>query len=226
MRTIKEWREEERPREKLMAKGAEALTEAELLALLLRTGDRGKDAVQSAREILEAAGGTIHGLASLSLDKLQSLKGIGVAKSLTIIAAVEIGKRICQTEAPVLPRIYSSKTVADIMSPIMRGLRHEECWIMYLNRSNKLISKERVSSGGVCATVVDIKIIIKKAIEKLASGIIMLHNHPSGTPYPGENDKKQTKLLREAASLMDIDLIDHVIIAGEKYYSFKDEGLY
>ncbi len=224
MKAIKEWQIEERPREKLEIKGAESLSNSELLAILLRSGTKTKNALDLAREILDQASGRLGMLTTMSIEKLTKARGIGKAKAITILAALELGKRLCTENADPFPQIISSRSVYEIMSPYMKDLLHEECWIMYLNRANKLISKEKMSTGGISSTIVDVKMIMKNAVEKLASGIVMIHNHPSGSCFPGEQDKKQTKALKEAASLFEISLLDHIIIAVNKYYSFSDEN--
>lgn len=225
VRKIKEWKEEERPREKMILKGAAALTQAELLAILIKNGVRGKStAFDIAIELLETGGGTLAGVAKLSYEKLLTINGIGPAKAVEILAVVEAAKRI--TSDTSVPRnIYSSKEVFALMKPLLKDLDHEECWAIYLNLANGIISKDRVSLGGIKATIFDVKIIIKKAVDKLASGIILVHNHPSGNRYPSEQDKLQTATLREAAHLLDIAIVDHIIIARGNYFSFRDEGL-
>ena len=226
LRKITEWCLEERPREKLINKGAEALTSAELLAIIIKNGVKGKsNAYDIALNILHEGGGTLAAVARLSFAKLISINGVGSAKAAEILAAIEISKRFI-TEMPSSKiNIYSSKEAAAIMNPILQNLDHEECWVIYLSTANTIISKERISIGGIKSTVIDVKIIIKKAIEKLASGLILVHNHPSGNRKPSESDIKQTEILRNAANLFDIILIDHIIITKGKHYSFCDEGL-
>jgi len=223
--SIKQWQEEERPREKLTIKGAAALSDAELIAIILGSGHKDETAVDVARNLISSNENSLRELAKLPVGKLMERKGIGPSKAIAITAVFEIAKRYSSTEIKSLAQIQSSAYAAKIISPILRDLSHEECWVMYLNRANKLISKERLSIGGVSATVVDIKIVIKNALDKLASSIILIHNHPSGNPKPGENDKVQTRLLKDAAALFDISLIDHLIIAGDEYFSFADDGI-
>lgn len=223
--TIKEWKEDERPREKMVAKGADSLSDAELVAILIGTGNRGESAVELARSLLQQQGNCLRALVSASVESLTSVKGIGKTKAASLLAAAEMGKRISTARTKDLLKIHSSQSAASIISPLLMDLPYEECWVMYLNRANKLISKNRLSRGGVTATVVDIKLIVKGALEKLASAIILVHNHPSGNAKPGESDKVQTKLLKEAASYFDITLLDHIIIAGDKYFSFADDGI-
>ena len=223
--SIKEWQEEERPREKLMSKGAGALDDSELLAIILGSGTKGQTAVDVAKRLLASGKNSYRELSKLTCEKLTEMNGIGPTKAVIIAALFEIAKRYSTAENMLLTQIHSSSGAAGLISPILRDLSHEECWVMYLNRANKLISKERLSIGGVSATVVDVKIIIKTALEKLASSLILVHNHPSGNSKPGENDKVQTKILKEAAALFDISLLDHLIIAGDEYFSFADDGI-
>ena len=225
MKAIKEWQAEERPREKMAARGAEALSNSELLAIIIRSGDNSKTAIDISRELLELSGGSLKELSLMAPEKMSSIKGIGPAKAITVAAAVELGKRIAIESSEELPTIYSSRAVADMMAPQMGGLLHEECWVLYLNRANRLIGKERISTGGIASTVMDIRIIAKKAVERLSSGIILLHNHPSGSVMPSAEDKRQTLALRKAVSLFDIDLLDHIIIGNGRYFSFSDEGI-
>ncbi len=222
---IKDWSAEERPRERILTKGAASLSDAELIAIILGSGTREENAVELARRLLKEYGNNLRSLSSAPVNGLTQIKGIGTTKAATVAAVSEISKRISSSQARDMPNIKSSSSAARLIGPVLRDLSHEECWVMYLNRANKLISKERLSIGGVSATVVDVKIIIRNALERLASSIILVHNHPSGNPSPGENDKNQTKILREAAAFFDISLLDHLIIAGDSYYSFADEGL-
>jgi len=223
--SIKQWQEEERPREKLRAKGPNALSDAELIAIILGSGTKDETAVDVARNLISSNENSLRELSKLPIERLIERKGIGPSKAIAITAIFEIAKRFAFIEIKSLTQIQSSAYAAKIISPILRDLSHEECWVMYLNRANKLISKERLSIGGVSATVVDVKIVLKNALEKLASSIILVHNHPSGNPKPGENDKVQTKLLKDAAALFDISLLDHLIIAGDEYFSFADDGI-
>ncbi len=222
--TIKEWQEEERPREKMMMDGAKSLKDSELIAILLRTGSKNETAVDLARKLLARADNSLNTLSKFSLKQLCETEGIGTTKATTIIALFELMGRVSSEIPDTKPQIVSSDSVVKIVAPLLKNLPHEECWVLYLNRANKLIGRERVSVGGVSATIMDTRLIIKKAVEKLASAIVIVHNHPSGNPYPGEQDKKQTRLLREAAALFDIALLDHIIIAGNKHFSFSDEA--
>lgn len=221
-KSIKDWREEERPVEKLMARGAGALTNAELLAVLIHTGSGEKSAVALAGEILDLAGNSLRDLSNTSKERLLAVKGVGTTKLASLTAAFEIGRRMT-SDSPATPTISCPKDVAGYMAPHFAGLDHEECWVIYLNRSNRVISKECISTGGISSTVMDVKIISKRAIEKMASGIIITHNHPSGNLRPGEQDMKVTASLKEALALLDIALLDHVIMGDNgKYFSFSD----
>lgn len=222
-KSIKTWNEEERPREKLMQQGAAALSNAELLAILLGSGTRTRSAVDLARELIAAVGGRLDALSRQTSQKLTAISGVGPAKATSVLATFELARRLAAEIPEDELTIRTSETVARMMSPRLRDLPHEECWVLYLNRGSRLIGKEQVSVGGMGSTVIDIKIIVKKAVERLASGIILVHNHPSGNPLPGEQDRRQTEALRQAAAVFDIALIDHVIISRRKYYSFSDE---
>lgn len=222
---IKDWKSDDRPREKMIDSGAASLSDAELLAILINSGTRELSAVELSRKILASCDNSLNKLSQYSFEMLCSIDGIGAAKATRLLALNELALRI-QYEKPLKREtITCSKSVADIFIPKLKNLTHEECWVIYLNRANKIISKERLSSGGVHSTIMDSRLIIKKAVEKLASAIILVHNHPSGNPYPGVQDKKQTALLKEAASLFEITLMDHIIIAGNNYYSFSDENI-
>lgn len=223
--SIKNWHISERPREKLLEKGVEALNETELLAIFIASGNREKSAIDIAQTLLKSCNYNLRELSTLNYQQLTKIKGIGPAKAATLLALFEFANRFLTTGKRELQGIRSSQYAAEVISPLLRDLPHEECWVLYLNRANKLISKERLSIGGVSSTVVDIKIVVKRALEKLASSLILVHNHPSGNPLPGEHDKLQTKLLKEAAALFDITLLDHLIIAGDDYFSFADGGL-
>lgn len=223
--TIKEWKKDERPRERLMEKGAASLSDAELIAIILANGSKGESALGLARKILKSSSNNLRELSKVSFEKLSTIKGMGPAKICSILSLFELSKRYMISSAKELEGVTSSLNAAKIISPLLRDLNHEECWVLYLNRANKLIAKERMSIGGLTATVVDVKIIVRNALEKYASSIILAHNHPSGNAQPGENDRLQTQLLKEASAVFGITLLDHLIIAGDSYYSFSDEGL-
>ena len=221
--SIKTWREEERPREKLMLQGATSLTDTELLAILLGSGTRRQTAVDLARNVLSHCGGRLDALSRMESKQLTGMDGIGPAKATAILATFELARRLAAELPEDELTIRTPETVARMMVPHLQNLPHEECWVLYLNRGRRFIGKERVSQGGLGSTVIDIKIIVKKAVDRLASGLILIHNHPSGNPYPGEQDRRQTEALKQAAAVFDIELLDHVIIGKKKYFSFSDE---
>lgn len=222
---ITDWALEDRPREKSIEKGMSSLSDAELLAILINSGTRNKSAVDLGRELLVKVNNNLNSLGKLSIAELKTLQGIGTARAVTIAAALELGRRRKLSEVPEVPQIKCSKDVADIFQPLLSDLPHEEFWILFLNRSNKVISRMKLSQGGVSGTVTDVRMVMKRAIECLASGIIVCHNHPSGNLNPSEADTKITQKIKEAGTLMDIQLLDHLIITDREYYSFADNGL-
>jgi DNA repair protein RadC len=223
---ITDWAEEDRPREKLMQKGTASLSDAELLAILIGSGNTEETAVELSRRIMKRAQGNLHELGKFSIDELiKNFKGIGEAKAITIVAAMELGRRRKLTESIVKKQITSSTDVFDIFHPILSDLPHEEFWLLILNRANKLVEQVKISQGGVSGTVVDARIILKNAIDKLASSVALCHNHPSGNKNPSNEDITITRKLKTAFETVDIELIDHVIISGNSYYSFADEGI-
>lgn len=222
---ITDWAVEDRPREKLIQKGTSSLSDAELLGILISSGTKDKSAVDLGRELLTLANNNLNSLGKLTIPDLKKLRGIGTARAVTIAAALELGRRRKLAESPEVPQIKCSKDVADIFQPILSDLAHEEFWILFLNRSNRVINRMKLSQGGISGTVTDVRIVMKKAIEYLASGIIVCHNHPSGNLNPSESDSKITLKIKEAGNLMDIQLLDHLIISDKDYYSFADNGL-
>lgn len=222
---ITDWAPSDRPREKLVEKGAAALSDAELLAILIGSGTRQKSAVDLGRELLSLAGNNLNSLGRLDIADLRTLHGIGEARAVTIAAALELGRRRKLAESPENGQIKSSADVFNIFQPLLSDLSHEEFWILFLNRSNKPLNRMKVSQGGISGTVTDVRIIMKKAVEHLASGLIVCHNHPSGNNNPSESDIQITRKIREAGSMLDVQLLDHIIIAGTTYYSFADNGL-
>ena len=223
---IKELFLDERPRERLLKKGAESLSNAELLAILLRTGTHDKNAVELARSLIGESEGHLGGLALMSIDKLLGMSGIGPTKAATLTAAFELGRRCAQENITIHKQAVCTPEVAyRIMIPHMRDLDHEECWVLYLNRSNHLIGKEMMTSGGLDSTIIDCKMIVRKALEKKASGLILAHNHPSGSALPGTADITQTMALKKALATCDISLLDPIVVARDSYYSFADEHL-
>lgn len=220
---IKELCPDERPREKLLQKGPHSLSDSELLAILLRNGTNGKNVIDVARELLNTAGGKLNNIAAMSLETKCRVIGIGPDKAAALSAAFELARRCAEEELNCKrTKISSPKTVYSLMLPHMRNLEHEECWILFLNKANFLIGKECLSHGGMESTVIDMRIILRKALEKKACGIILVHNHPSGSSIPGTADINQTRLLQTALKTCDINLIDHVVVANDNYYSFAD----
>jgi len=223
--SIREWSAEDRPREKFMNKGVQSLSDAELLAILIGSGTQNISAVELSKKILSAADNNLNQLGKFTLKDLVKNKGIGRVRALVILAALELGRRRKYAEAVEKKKISASKDVFDLFHPLLSDLPHEEFWILLLNRSNFIIDKSRISQGGLAGTVIDIRIILKNAIEKLACGLVLCHNHPSGNMKPSDSDKLITKKMKEAAVIMDISLLDHIIIAGNQYYSFSDDGI-
>lgn len=222
---ITDWALEDRPREKSLEKGMSSLTDAELLAILINSGTKNKSAVDLGRELLGKVNNNLNTLGKLSINELKSLHGIGTARAVTIAAALELGRRRKLADGPEVPQIKCSKDVADIFQPLLGDLPHEEFWILFLNRSNRVISRMKLSQGGVSGTVTDVRMVMKRAVECLASGIIVCHNHPSGNLNPSDSDSKITQKIKDAGNLMDIQLLDHLIITDREYYSFADNGL-
>lgn len=223
--SIPSWAEEDRPREKLLVKGRQALSNAELIAILIGSGNREESAVELSKRILSSLANDLHELGKVSVQELQKFKGIGEAKAITIIAALELGRRRKAAEPKKKKIITSSNEAYLEMQPFLDDLTHEQFWILLLSRSNQLLSKVQISSGGVSATVVDARLIFKPALESLASGIILFHNHPSGNLKPSHQDLEITKKLVTGAKSLDLKILDHLIISERGYYSFKDEGL-
>lgn len=222
---ITDWALSDRPREKLISKGISSLSDAELIAILIGSGNKNETAVDLSKRILLENKNNLNELAKLSLNDLENYKGIGEAKAITIIAALELGRRRNLHEAIERKKITSSKDAFEIFSPIISDLPYEEFWILLLNRSNKIIDKIRISSGGITGTIADIRIILKEAIMKNSTGIIVCHNHPSGNIKPSSSDIDLTKKIKSAAEIMDISVLDHIIVAENSFYSFADEGI-
>lgn len=222
---IKRWAAEDRPREKLALKGKSALSDAELIAILLGTGTSKRSAVDLAKNILQAVNNDLNELARLSVKDLMKIKGIGEAKAITIISALELGRRRKDFQAEERPKIGSSADAYEILKADLLDIPYEAFWIILLNRANRVIKKHQISQGGVAGTVADPKIIFKIAVEELACGIILAHNHPSGNLTASQADLELTRKVKESGKLLDIQVLDHLIIAGKKYFSFADEGL-
>jgi DNA repair protein RadC len=223
--TIKSWSPEDRPREKLLLKGKSALSDAELLAILLGTGTPTLSAVDLGKKILQDVGHDLHQLARHTVKDLIKVKGIGEAKAVTIIAAMELGRRRKELETGTKPKINGSQDAYQLLKSDLQDIPHEEFWVILLNRANRVVRKYQISQGGVAGTVADPKIIFKAALDDLASGIILAHNHPSGNLTASQADIDLTKKLVAGGRLLEIQVMDHLIIAGQKYYSFADEGL-
>jgi len=222
---IKYWAEEDRPREKLLLRGKRSLTNAELLAIIIGSGTRNQTAVDVCRTILRKVNNRLAALSQLSVADLVENDGIGEAKAISIIAALELGSRRSVETAEERPVINNSKVLYELIGPVLNELTHEEFWAFYTNTGNKLLGKHEISVGGVSGTVVDARIVFKKAIEFKASGIFLVHNHPSGNAVPSESDVKLTRKLAGGAKLLDMSIVDHLIIAGDKYYSFADNRM-
>ncbi|MEO9482353.1 MAG: DNA repair protein RadC [Ekhidna sp.] len=223
--TIKSWAEEDRPREKLVLKGKTALSEAELIAILIGSGNKKQTAVELSQHILNQCSNDLANLARLSLKDLQKFKGIGEAKAITIVAALEIGRRRKESEPAKKAKIVSSGAAFDLLRGDLMDLNHEEFWLILLKQNNEVIKKEMLSRGGVSGTVVDAKIIFKRALEETASGIILAHNHPSGNLKPSKEDIHLTKRLKDAGRTLDITVLDHLIITNRGFFSFADESM-
>jgi len=222
---IKSWAEEDRPREKLMLKGKAALSDAELLGILINSGTTKLTAVDIGKEILRKTDNDLNHLAKLSVKDLSKFPGIGEARAITIVAALELGRRRKETESREKPKITCSRDAFDVLRPHLMDVPHEEFWILVLNRANQVIRPVQISAGGVSGTVADPKIIFKAALEHLASAVILSHNHPSGNLQPSQADKDLTRKLKAAGQLLDIPILDHLILSDKTYLSFADEGL-
>ena len=222
--TITQWAEEDRPREKMMLHGVSALSNAELLAILIGSGNTEDSAVELMRKVLNDYRNNLNELGKASIDELCRYKGIGPAKAITILAASELGKRRKEEAIEERPAILSSRDVYQCLHPLMCDLPTEECWVLLLNQANKLIDKVKVSTGGLSATAVDVRCILREALMKRASAIALCHNHPSGSIRPSREDDLLTKQVAQAAECMNIRLVDHVILTDGAFYSYADEG--
>ncbi len=221
---ITHWAESDRPREKLRDKGKLALSDAELLAILIGSGTVSVSAVELAKQILSKASNSLNDLARFSMKDLQQFKGIGEAKAITIMSALELGRRRKESEPAKRVQITSSKDAYDLLLPHLLDLHHEEFWVIFLNKANVVIKPERMSFGGVSGTVADPKLIFKRALEEVASGIILAHNHPSGNLKPSPADIHITQKMKEGGKFLDISVLDHLIFTNQGYYSFADDG--
>ncbi len=223
--SIKFLAEDDRPREKFLLKGRAALSDAELLAIILGSGSREQSAVELARELLQSVDYNWHQLSLLQISDLSKFKGVGPAKAVSVTAALEIGRRRAAQEVPERIQVTCSQDTYRVLAAHLADLRTEEFWAVFLNQSNKIIYKSRLFSGGINQSVVDIRILFKTALEHLATGLIISHNHPSGNLKPSAEDLKITKQIQEAGKLLNIQLLDHLIITQTAYLSFADEGL-
>jgi DNA repair protein RadC len=223
--SIKNWSQDDQPREKLRDKGRTALSDAELIAILISSGNREESAVALCKRIFASVDNNLNALGKLSIQQLMTFKGIGEAKAITIAAALELGRRRRIEDTLQLEKITSSRSVFDMMQPILGELPHEEFWILYLNNSNKIIHKKQLSKGGITGTLVDVRLVLKNALEVGATALILCHNHPSGTLKPSQADKDITQKLKVAAQSLDIKVLDHLIVTEKAYFSFADEEI-
>ncbi|MBO6169016.1 MAG: DNA repair protein RadC [Bacteroidales bacterium] len=223
---IKEMNEAERPREKLLSRGAQALSDGELLAILLRTGRRGESVLDLAQRILSLTDGRLTGLFECDAGYLSSLEGIGTPKAATLLAAFELGRRFMLEQGNASDPVMECNQVYQLMLPRLKGLRREECWIILLDRRNRILKTRQLTIGGGKGTIIDIPIIVKMALEEHAAGLILVHNHPSGDPRPSGADIRETSSLRDACASCGLALLDHLIVADEHFYSFNEEKMF
>ena len=224
---IKDLSAAERPREKMLSRGAGSLSDGELLAVLLRSGSRDASALDLARQLLGLADGRLSTLFNLPQERMLSLPGVGPGKAASVIAAFELGRRFLQEESSVIKSpILTARRVHELMLPRLKGLQHEECWVLFLNDHQYLVGKVRLSTGGGSSTTIDIRQIIRMALDKAASALILVHNHPSGNPTPGPTDIRQTEALRKGVAAVGLTLLDHVVVADDCCFSFSDDRMY
>ncbi len=223
--SIKKWSENDRPREKLIAKGKNSLTDAELIAILIGSGSRSESAVALSKRILGSVDHKISALGKLSVKQLMQFKGIGEAKAIAIVAGLELGRRRRNEDEEIVPKITCSKDVFNLLNPVIGDLEHEEFWVLFLNNAHKVIQKKQISIGGKTGTLVDARIVFRSALEFGATGIIIAHNHPSGSLQPSVSDKDLTQKLKQGGHSLDIKVLDHLIITEKNYFSFADESL-
>lgn len=220
--TIKNWEDTDKPREKMIAQGKTALSNAELLAILLGSGSANESAVALSRRILASVGNSLTALGKQTLAQLTAFKGIGEAKAITILAATEMGRRRAAETPEPQPKIEAPRHVFTLMQPLIGDLPHEEFWVLYLNSANRMIHKCQLSSGGITHTTVDIRLLFKNALEQGAVSLILVHNHPSGSTTPSKEDLELTERVRNAGDTLDIKLLDHVIVTEKEYYSINN----
>ncbi|WMN12710.1 DNA repair protein RadC [Marivirga salinae] len=223
--SIKSWAEADRPREKLLTHGRTVLSDAELIAILIGSGTQALSAIDVGKNILSAVNNDLNHLAKFSVKELMKFRGIGQAKAISIIAALELGRRRKESAVQEKPKIISSQDAYELLKAVMLDLNHEEFWVIMLNRANRVIRMKRVSSGGISGTVADVKVIFKEAIDQMASALILAHNHPSGNRNPSDQDIRLTRKMKESGQLLDIPVLDHIIFTEDKYYSFADEAM-
>ncbi|HKH61683.1 MAG TPA: DNA repair protein RadC [Flavitalea sp.] len=223
--SIRQWAKDDRPREKLRSKGAENLSDSELLAILIHNGTRDKSAVDLAKEVLQLGKNSLNGLGKLSVKDLTKVKGIGDAKAITIAAALEIGRRRQASLSLDKPVVRYSREIAEYLQALLKDHHHEVFVVVFLNRANRINHYEIISEGGITGTVADPRIILRKALEEDAVSIILCHNHPSGNLLPSRADEELTHKIKEASKYFDIKVLDHIIVSEEGYYSFADEGI-
>jgi DNA repair protein RadC len=223
--SIKNWNQDDRPREKLLSKGRTALSDSELIAILIGSGSRDESAVELSKRVLASAENNLNKLGKISVKELMGFKGIGEAKAVSIVAALELGKRRSGEVGLNLKKINSSQSVFELLHPILGELPHEEFWIIYLNNSNKVLQTAQLSKGGITGTLVDVRLVFKSALQLGAVAVILGHNHPSGTLKPSQADKLLTQKLKTAGESLDIKVLDHLIVTENSYFSFADENL-
>ena len=224
---IKDLCESERPREKMMRFGPSSLSDGELIAVLLRSGSRTESALDLSQRLLAMSGGHLTELFNMTPSRMSSIPGVGMVKVASVLAAFELGKRFLSERSCIEKKpIVTARMVYDLMIPVLKGLKHEECWILLLNDSSYLISKIRVTSGGGRSTVMDVRQVVRLALEQSASGMILVHNHPSGNPQPSNADVTQTDSLHKASGACGIDLMDHVVVCDDSFFSFSDDRAY
>ena len=223
--SIKNWNQDDRPREKLLTKGRTALSDSELIAILIGSGNKEESAVDLSKRILAEANNNLNKLGKMDVKQLMHFKGIGEAKAVTIAAALELGRRRSNEEGVRQKKISSSTSVFKLMQPIIGELPHEEFWIIYLNNSNKVLQTLQLSKGGITGTLVDVRLVFKNALQYGAVAVILVHNHPSGTLQPSNSDKALTQKLKTAGESLDIKVLDHLIVTENSYFSFADENI-
>ncbi|MBO7491268.1 MAG: DNA repair protein RadC [Bacteroidales bacterium] len=220
-----DWSDQDKPREKFVQQGSSFLSDAELIAILLRTGSETENAVELSKRILAKYGNSLNSLAEATLNDLRKIRGIGMVKAVTMMAAIELGRRLRAEVVEQGRSVNSSYDIVELIQPKIAHLKHEEFWAVFLNQASKILKISQISKGGLTATVVDVRMIMQEALMLETTGIILCHNHPSGSVRPSSQDKALTKQIESAASLLNIRVVDHIIVSGNSYYSFLDEGM-